>query len=78
MTTKRIDKRPLCHCHVWSFPHHLSITMCEPDADEMDALRYERPRLWELMADRMDMDCVGDDPGSMGYVMRKDAMEAGE
>ena len=55
-TTKRKDKRPLCRCHVWGFPHRLSVTLCEPDEEFMARLYLSRRELWEAMVDRMDMD----------------------
>jgi hypothetical protein len=50
------DKRPLCRCHVWSFPHRLSVTLCEPDEDAMARLYLTHRALWEQMVDRMDAD----------------------
>ena len=76
MTAKRRDKRPICRCHVWGFPHRLSVTLCEPDDEFMARLYLSHRDLWDKMVDRMDPDyCGGDDPGDRGYIARKDAME---
>jgi hypothetical protein len=54
--TKRKDKRPLCRCHVWDFPHRLSVTLCEPDDEFMARLYCTHRALWDKMVERMDYD----------------------
>ena len=54
MNAKRRDKRPICRCHVWAFPHRLSPAKCEPDEDAMLDLYLSHRDLWMRLADRMD------------------------